>query len=209
MVMNPPQTIVTPFEQQPNNSDDINYAVQYAQKPNAYSMDVNYAYQNKWYAYFPLEDVLGKSYKNLNLHLTRFTIPQLQQSSSTVSYRGYEKQIPGKVLNPSTKQLTLDYIVDSDWSNYTALYSWMSGIVGVINPITTNEQEIKNTVNATDYVPLRIYLVGPYKKKIIQFKFSNTWIEVFDAISLDVNSTSEVTHSFTLVFDEYTIEKCS
>ena len=209
MTMNPPQTIVTPFEQQPNNSDNINYAVQYAQKPNAYSMDVNYAYQNKWYAYFPLEDVLGKSYKNLNLHLTRFTIPQLQQSSSTVSYRGYEKQIPGKVLNPSTKQLTLDYIVDSDWSNYTALYSWMSGIVGVINPITTNEQEIKNTVNATDYVPLRIYLVGPYKKKIIQFKFSNTWIEVFDAISLDVNSTSEVTHSFTLVFDEYTIEKCS
>ena len=209
MVMNPPQTIVTPFEQQPNNGDDINYAAQYAQKPNAYSMDVNYAYQNKWYAYFPLEDVLGKSYKNLNLHLTRFTIPQLQQSSSTVSYRGYEKQIPGKVLNPSTKQLTLDYIVDADWSNYTALYSWMSGIVGVINPITTNEQEIKNTVNATDYVPLRIYLVGPYKKKIIQFKFSNTWIEVFDAISLDVNSTSEVTHSFTLVFDEYTIEKCS
>lgn len=209
MTMNPPQTIVTPFEQQPNNSDNINYAVQYAQKPNAYSMDVNYAYQNKWYAYFPLEDVLGKSYKNLNLHLTRFTIPQLQQSSSTVSYRGYEKQIPGKVLNPSTKQLTLDYIVDADWSNYTALYSWMSGIVGVINPITTNEQEIKNTVNATDYVPLRIYLVGPYKKKIIQFKFSNTWIEVFDAISLDVNSTSEVTHSFTLVFDEYTIEKCS
>lgn len=209
MTMNPPQTIVTPFEQQSNNSDDINYAVQYAQKPNAYSMDVNYAYQNKWYAYFPLEDVLGKSYKNLNLHLTRFTIPQLQQSSSTVSYRGYEKQIPGKVLNPSTKQLTLDYIVDADWSNYTALYSWMSGIVGVINPITTNEQEIKNTVNATDYVPLRIYLVGPYKKKIIQFKFSNTWIEVFDAISLDVNSTSEVTHSFTLVFDEYTIEKCS
>ena len=209
MTMNPPQTIVTPFEQQPNNSDNINYAVQYAQKPNAYSMDVNYAYQNKWYAYFPLEDVLGKSYKNLNLHLTRFTIPQLQQSSSTVSYRGYDKQIPGKVLNPSTKQLTLDYIVDADWSNYTALYSWMSGIVGVINPITTNEQEIKNTVNATDYVPLRIYLVGPYKKKIIQFKFSNTWIEVFDAISLDVNSTSEVTHSFTLVFDEYTIEKCS
>lgn len=209
MTMNPPQTIVTPFEQQPNNSDNINYAVWYAQKPNAYSMDVNYAYQNKWYAYFPLEDVLGKSYKNLNLHLTRFTIPQLQQSSSTVSYRGYDKQIPGKVLNPSTKQLTLDYIVDADWSNYTALYSWMSGIVGVINPITTNEQEIKNTVNATDYVPLRIYLVGPYKKKIIQFKFSNTWIEVFDAISLDVNSTSEVTHSFTLVFDEYTIEKCS
>lgn len=84
-----------------------------------------------------------------------------------MSFRGYEKQIPGKVLNPSTKQLTLDYIVDADWTNYTALYAWMSGIVGVINPITTDVDEMKNTLNANDYIPLRIYLLGPYKKKII------------------------------------------
>ena len=174
---------------------------------NIYSMDMNYANQNKWFAYFPLEDVLGKNYQNLNLHITRFSIPQLEQTSQTVAYRGYEKEIPSKVLNPSTKQLTIDYIVDQNWYNYTALYSWMSGIVGVINPIATDAVSIEDTISPSDYVPLRIYLLGPYKKKIIQFKFSNTWIKVFNEISLDVNAPGEVVHSFTLAFDEYSIDR--
>lgn len=203
---NPQQTIIAPAEAMSDETLTPPYDL--SNKKNTYSMDVNYAHQNKWYAYFPLEDILGSQFKNLNLHITRFTIPQLQQSSQTVSYRGYEKQIPGKVLNPSTKQLNIEYIVDAEWNNYKSLYSWMSGIVGVINPITTDEAESKNTLNATDYIPLRIYLVGPYKKKIIQFKFSNTWIETFGDIQMDVNSPGEVMHSFTLVFDEYTIENC-
>lgn len=40
-----------------------------------FNMDVNYANQNKWFAQFCVEDVLGKKYKNLNLHITRFSIP--------------------------------------------------------------------------------------------------------------------------------------
>lgn len=174
---------------------------------NIYSMDMNYANQNKWFAYFPLEDVLGKNYQNLNLHIQRFSIPQLEQTSQTVTYRGYEKEIPSKVLNPGTKQLTIDYIVDQNWYNYTALYSWMSGIDGVINPIATDAVSVEDTISPSDYVPLRIYLLGPYKKKIIQFKFSNTWIKVFNEISLDVNAPGEVVHSFTLAFDEYSIDR--
>ena len=40
-----------------------------------YGMDVNYAAANAWYAFFPIEDVLGKKYGNLNLHVTRFSLP--------------------------------------------------------------------------------------------------------------------------------------
>lgn len=76
------------------------------------NMEVNYANQNKWYAYFPIEDILGKSYSGLNLHLTRFSIPQLEQTSMTVPFRGYDKEVPAKVLNAGTKQVTLEYIVD-------------------------------------------------------------------------------------------------
>ena len=105
-----------------------------------FNMDVNYANQNKWFCYCPLEDVLGKKYKNLNLHVTRFNLPQLMTGTMTTSFRGYSKEMPTKVLNPDTKEVTIDYIVDSDWHNYRALYAFMSNINGTINPVSTDDK---------------------------------------------------------------------
>ena len=174
-----------------------------AERPQIFNMDVNYANENKWYAYIPIEDCLGKKYKNLNLHLTSFSIPQLMQSSITASFKGYEKEMPGKVLIPSTKEIRFEYIVDADWSNYRALYAFLSNINGTINPISEDE---KTGILPTEYLPVRVYLLSPYKKKIIQFVFENCWIKVFDEISLNVNSAEVVKHSFTMVFDQYYID---
>ena len=85
-----------------------NSSIEGLDKANLYNMDVNYANQNKWFGSWQLEDILGKKYKNLNLHLTRFSIPQLMTSSSSVSYRGYQKEIPTKVLMPDTKEITIE-----------------------------------------------------------------------------------------------------
>ena len=124
-------------------------------------------------------------------------------SSQTVSFRGYSKEMPSKVLMPDTKEITIDYIVDSNWDNYRMLYAFMSNINGTINPVSTDE---KNGILPSEYVPFRLYLLGPYKKKIISFVFENTWIKVFNELQLDVNQPGEVTHSFTLVWDRYRIE---
>lgn len=174
-----------------------------AERPQIFNMDVDYANENKWYAFIPIEDCLGKKYKNLNLHLTSFSIPQLMQSSITASFKGYEKEMPGKVLIPSTKEIRFEYIVDADWSNYRALYAFLSNINGTINPISDDE---KTGILPTEYLPVRVYLLSPYKKKIIQFVFENCWIKVFDEISLNVNSAEVVKHSFTMVFDQYHID---
>lgn len=171
--------------------------------PQIFGMDVNYATQNKWYATYQLEDILGKKYNDINLHLKSFSLPQLMQSSTTVSFRGYEKEIPAKVLISGTKELTLEYIIDQNWKNYKALYALISGINGTLNPITTENME---GILPTQYLPLRVYLLGPYKKKIIQFVFENTWIKIFNELQLNMNSSDEVTHSFTVVFDQYRIE---
>ena len=168
-----------------------------------FNMDVNYANQNKWFCYCPLEDVLGKKYNNLNLHLTRFSIPQLLTSSQTVSFRGYSKEMPTKVLMPDTKEITLEYIVDADWQNYRALYAFMSNINGTINPVSNDE---KTGILPSEYLPIRIYLLGPYKKKIIQFLFQNCWIKVFNELQLDVNQPGEVTHAVTWAWDSYQLE---
>ena len=180
-----------------------NSSIEGLDKANLYNMDVNYANQNKWFGSWQLEDILGKKYKNLNLHLTRFSIPQLMTSSSSVSYRGYQKEIPTKVLMPDTKEITIEYIVDSNWENYRALYAMMSNINGTINPISTDE---KTGILPSEYLPFRIYLLGPYKRKIISFLFENTWIKIFNEISLDVNQPGEVTHSVTIAWDQYRIE---
>ena len=59
--------------------------------PNLYGLDTNYATSNKWFAYLPLENVLGPRYKNIDLHLTRFSIPQIVMGSMEVAFRGYKK----------------------------------------------------------------------------------------------------------------------
>lgn len=61
----------------------------------------------------------------------------------------------------------------------------MSGIRGTINPVVQNDDTTR--ILPSDYLPLRIYLLGHYKKRLIQFLFKNTWIKVFNDIALDVN----------------------
>lgn len=111
--------------------------------------------------------------------------------------------MPGKVLIPSTKEIRFEYIVDADWSNYRALYAFLSNINGTINPISDDE---KTGILPAEYLPIRVYLLSPYKKKIIQFVFENCWIKVFDEVSLNVNSAEPVKHAFTCIFDQYRID---
>ena len=38
-------------------------------------LNTNFSHSNKWIGYFPLANVLGKKYSNLELNLVRFSIP--------------------------------------------------------------------------------------------------------------------------------------
>ena len=171
--------------------------------PNTFGLNTNLTNSNHWFAYFPLETRLGTSYNNIDLHIKRFSLPQMEQSSTTVSYKGYEKQIPTKVINYGTKELTIEFFVDENWRNYKALYQWMSSVEGALNPVTDEKIE---SISPTDYVPLRIYLLDNYKKKVIQFLFENCWIKTFNDIALEANNSGEVTASFTFCYDRFTIE---
>lgn len=107
----------------------------------------------------------------------------METMSTTVSYKGYSKEIPTKVINASTKQLTLEYIVDQNWNNYTCLFAWISHIYGTLNPMMANDDT--SSINPSDYLPLRIYLLDNYKRKCREFVFNNTWIKVFNDLSLE------------------------
>lgn len=57
--------------------------------PQTRGLAANLANSNKWFGYFPLENVLGESYSGLEMHLTRFALPQMEMGSTAVSFRGY------------------------------------------------------------------------------------------------------------------------
>ena len=172
--------------------------------PNMMGLNTNLANGNHWIAYFPLEDFLGKKYKNIELHLTRFSLPQMVMGTMQASYKGYQKEVPNKIINSDTKELTLEYLVDQNWNNYKCLYKWMSGIYGTLNP-TIDTSDI-NGINPTNYIPLRIYLLDNYKKKVIQFFYQNTFIKMFNDLALEASNPEEVTHSVTLSYDNFFIE---
>lgn len=173
-------------------------------QPNLNGLNTNLTNSSAWFCYFPLEQILGKKYNGLQLHLKRFSLPQMEMSSMEVAYKGYKKQIPSKVMNPETKELTLSYYVDEKWLNYKALYLWMTATEGNINNVVKNETI--QPITPDIYLPLRIYLLDNYKNKVIQFLFSNCWIKTFNDIALEQSNPGEVEGSFTCVYDEYTIE---
>ena len=186
----------TPSEHSASNAGKI-------VEPNLYGIGTNYATANKWIAFLPLENVLGPRYKNVDLHLTRFSIPQITMGSMEVAYKGYKKQIPSKLIDSETKQLTLEYLIDENWNNYRQLYLWMSSLIGNLNPIV---EEKTTTITASQYIPLHIYLLDNYKKRIMSFMFENCWVQTFNELALDVNNPNPITHSFTFYYDQMKLE---
>jgi hypothetical protein len=73
-----------PSEHSPSNAGKV-------VEPNLYGIGTNYATSNKWVAFLPLENVLGPKYKNVDLHLTRFSLPQIQMQGYDVAFKGYKK----------------------------------------------------------------------------------------------------------------------
>ena len=80
-------------------------------------------------------NVLGKKYNNLELNLTRFSIPQLVMGSTTTTFKGYSYEFPTKVIDAESKQIDLEYIIDEKWANYKALFKWCSATEGQINQV--------------------------------------------------------------------------
>lgn len=170
---------------------------------NMQGLQTEYATANKWIAYLPIENVLGKKYTGLELHITRFSLPQMVMGSTTASYKGYTKETPTKVMNYQSQELTLEYIVDANWTNYKSLYLWMSEINGSVNRVV---DEKINPITPSNYIPMRVYLLDQYKNKIIQFVFEHCWIKIFNDLALEYSNSGEVHHSFTIVYDDFHID---
>ena len=180
---------------------------------NAQGLNRSFAVSNKWIGYFPIENVVRKA-KGVELNLTAFTVPQVTLGSTSVPYKGYNVEMPTKLINAETKRLNVNYIIKSDWSDYMSLYAWAADI-GIFVPTTpeavnesveTGVGENTGGMLKEQCINSRIWLIGPYKNHIVDFVFYDSWIVSFGDLQMDVKSAEQVHHSFTIAYSRFTVE---
>ena len=183
-----------------NNSDKLT-----DQTPqNMEGLNVSYGMSNKWWGYFPISNVLGKNYSNLELNLRRFSIPQMVMGSTTTQFKGYTFEFPTRLIDSETKEITIEYLIDEKWQNYRMMYKWCAAYEGQLNNVISTD-DVEN-ISLTDLIPCRIYLLDHFKNNIISFTFENCWIKNFGDLALESDNPNEVTHSCTLAYSWFRID---
>ena len=138
-----------------------------------------YANKNKWYAEIPLYLVLGPAYQKVNIRLSTFTIPSIEMGTDKVSYRSIEIERPTYTMSPGSKEITFNYFINADWTDYRALYNWCMNNAPVnkgANALDTGNVDANGLINACD---IDVTLLSPYKKPVVGFRFKNCWIKAF------------------------------
>ena len=168
--------------------------------PATNGINPTYTTGNHWLGYIPIQNVLGKRWNNLELNLTRFSIPQMEMGSTSTSFKGYEYYRPTHIMDGGSKEITFDYIVDAKWINYKSLYAWMSGLEGNINEVYKTSD---SGVSTKDTLDVKVWLIDQFKNRILDLCFYDAWIKIFQDLALESSNTDPVTHSFTLCYSHY------
>lgn len=161
---------------------------------------------NKWICYLPFKNVLGEAYPNLELQCTQFYLPAVNVAYTTVGYQGYTMKVPAaKVMNADDKTLKFQYIVDDEWRNYTALYVWASKFAQYGTAVDGATSVAQLAAIADKFATIRVWLLSPFKKRIVDFEFHDCWIQSFGEILLDCTSSDPVKHDFVISYSDFTI----
>lgn len=177
-------------------------------------LDKNFAIQNKWIMLVPMQNLNPEKYRNLELQLTRFTLPQMVVGSTSTTFKGYTIEMPTGIMNAESREITINYIIDEKWESYRSLFAW-SAAFGVLVPTNSTDAHTasmygstyptSNTAITSNFLNCRIWLIDNYKNRIIDFMFHDCWIKNFADLALDYANASEVQHSFTMAYSRFEI----
>ena len=164
-----------------------------------------YANKNKWIADIPLYLVLGTAYQNVNLRLSTFTVPAIEMGTDKVMYRSIEIERPTYTMSPGSKEITFNYFINADWTDYRALYNWCMNNAPVnkgANALDTGNVDDSGLLNVCD---IDVKLLSPYKKPVVGFRFKNCWIKAFSDLQLSYAEADEIQHSFTCAYTHFVL----
>jgi hypothetical protein len=141
----------------------------------------------------------------VNLRLSTFTIPSIEMGTDKVMYRSIEIERPTYTMSPGSKEITFNYFVSADWTDYRALYNWCMNNAPVnkgANALDTGNVNADGLINACD---IDVTLLSPYKKPIVGFRFKNAWIKAFSDLQLSYSEADEIQHSFTCAYSHFVL----
>ena len=164
-----------------------------------------FAVANKWIANIPLSLVLGPSYGNIELSLVSFTLPSVEMGSDTISYRSIKIEVPTHTMQPETKEITFNYYIHSDWSDYRGLYNWALNEAPINKGTVTNSEEVFPN-GLYKVIDIRVRLINQMKQSIIGFVFKNCWLKQFADLQLTYANANEIQHAFTCAYTNFEIE---
>jgi hypothetical protein len=168
---------------------------------------LNFATQNKWLATIPLSQILD-DIQDVSLNLTTFAIPSIEINANTVNFKGIPIEVPGTVIQGSGKELTFNYIIDSEWKNYVALYSWVDNLSRLTKIVRSEDYSTRYKADPEIYknfsLPVTVHLLNEYKQRVLEFKYHNCWIKGFSELSMSyTDEPTEISHSFTVAYSDF------
>ena len=122
-----------------------------------------------------------------------------------VVYRSIEIERPTYTMSPGSKEITFNYFINSDWTDYRALYNWCMNNAPVnkgANALDTGNVDASGLLNVCD---IDVTLLSPYKKPVVGFRFKNCWIKAFSDLQLSYSEADEIQHSFTCAYTHFVL----
>ena len=172
--------------------------------PNPLNDSLNFATAVRWIATVPFYQIKPDlKTGDVEFNLFGFELPTMTIGSNTVSYNGYEVEIPTNVRT-GDKTITFEYLMSSDWNQYKLLWQWANQIAkppGAGYPEGTN--------NIGDFaVPISVIVLSEFKKPVFAIKYHDCWIKEFGPIILDYQDgeASVIRHSFTCAYSYFEFE---
>ena len=166
--------------------------------------ELNLATNNKWLCIIPFQTLFPKlDKKAVCFNLASYNLPDMTLGSSDVSFEGATISIPNFVRSGS-KQLTLDYLLSSDWHQWKILSAWINLITQEIGAGANYSPSIGRSQM---FIPIRVMMISEFKNPVLEIVYHNCWINALGPISLDfTNPTADhIRHNFTITYTNFTV----
>ncbi len=161
----------------------------------------NLASTTKWMLIMPWQKIVpDASDEYVSLNLTNFEMPQIGTVRADFNVRGTPIPIQLDVSNDTSKQLTFNYLLSSDWHQYQIIYKWYRMISREWGGGTDyNQAELS--------MDLSVVLLSEYKNTMFQIDYKNCKLETIAGISMNLQDDENViNHAFTINYSHYEIK---
>jgi hypothetical protein len=158
----------------------------------------NLAETNKWIFSIPfkkIDDSLQTG--DVFFNIAEMVTPDLILSETTISYAGYQVPVSTRTRQES-KQITIGYLMSSDYHQFNYLYKWYNYVVDVNGQGSTDFNK-----PSTYQMDCDLIMLSEFKTPVLKIKYFGCQLKSIGGLRFDYKNPSIVTGSFTLSYNRF------